>query len=76
MITFPEEPYNGQEIVDRQPDDSVVIWMYEELNNQWSHRRYGKPDEVRVIPDEQHQGKVDAAIDALQGRIKALEEKR
>ena len=52
MVTFPENPYDGQQVVDRQPDGvTVVIWRYDESLNQWSHEKYG-PVESYVFTDQ------------------------
>jgi len=42
MITFPDNPYDGQTIVDEQPDGSVVIWTYDQGKNEWTYRTYGE----------------------------------
>ena len=52
MITFPDSPPNGTEIIDRQDDGSVIIWVYNEDLNEWTYQQYGGGDPVRIFTDE------------------------
>ena len=52
MITFPEDPYNGQEVIDKQVDGSVIIWTYNEEDNEWTYERYGQQDPIRIFTDQ------------------------
>ena len=52
MITFPDSPPNGTEIIDRQNDGSVIIWVYDESKNEWTYQQYGNQDPIRVFTDE------------------------
>ena len=52
MITFPEDPYNGQEVIDKQVDGSVIIWTYDAEKNEWTYLQYGKQDPIRIFTDQ------------------------
>ncbi|MAA50621.1 MAG: hypothetical protein CMP83_10655 [Gammaproteobacteria bacterium] len=52
MITFPDSPPNGTEIIDRQDDGSVIIWTYDESKNEWTYQQYGSQDPIRIFTDQ------------------------
>ena len=52
MITFPENPYDGQEVVDRQVDGTVVIWTYNAAKNEWTYEEYGHQEAIRIFTDQ------------------------
>lgn len=52
MITFPEEPGNGQQVIDESEPNVVVIWTYNESENEWTYQRYGSQEPVRVYSDQ------------------------
>lgn len=52
MVTFPDSPPNGTEIIDRQDDGSVIIWTYNEDLNEWTYQQYGGGEPVRIFTDE------------------------
>ena len=52
MITFPDDPFNGQEVVDPQVDGSVIIWTYNEQNNEWIYQQYGEQEPIRIFTDQ------------------------
>ena len=52
MITFPDDPFNGQEVVDPQVDGSVIIWTYNEKNNEWGYQQYGEQGAIRIFTDQ------------------------
>ena len=52
MITFPEEPGNGQQVIDESEPNVVVIWTYNESENEWTYQRYGGQEPVRVYSDQ------------------------
>ena len=52
MVTFPDSPPNGTEIIDRQDDGSVIIWSYNEDLNEWTYQQYGGGEPVRIFTDE------------------------
>ena len=52
MVTFPDSPPNGTEIIDRQDDGSVIIWTYDESKNEWTYQQYGSQDPIRIFTDQ------------------------
>ena len=45
-ITFPENPYDGQQVTEIIDNASCVIWTYEAETNSWKYQIYGLPQEV------------------------------
>ena len=45
-ITFPENPFDGQQVTEIIDDASCVIWTYEAETNSWKYQIYGLPQEV------------------------------
>ena len=41
MITFPDNPYDGQVIVDEVDESNVAIWTYDASDNSWRAKEYG-----------------------------------
>lgn len=51
MITFPEDPHDGMEIIDYVDSVTVIIWTYDESLNQWTSKQFGTP-ETYVFTDQ------------------------
>ena len=45
-ITFPENPFDGQQVTEIIDDASCVIWTYRAEDNSWVYQIYGLPQEV------------------------------
>ena len=44
MIQFPEDPHDGMQLIDYVDEFTVVIWTYNEQNNQWTSKEFGTPE--------------------------------
>jgi hypothetical protein len=55
-MQFPDNPTDGQQVIQETEDDGILVWTYDKLNQQWTYKAYepnkGKPviytDEVLV----------------------------
>ena len=44
MIQFPEDPHDGMELIDYVDEVTVIIWTYNQSQNQWTYKKFGSPD--------------------------------
>ena len=51
MVTFPDNPKDGDTVVDKVDDYVVVVWTYSKDSNEWTSQRYG-PVESYVFTDQ------------------------
>ena len=51
MVTFPDNPKDGETVVDKVDDYVVVVWTYSKDSNEWTSQRYG-PVESYVFTDQ------------------------
>ena len=51
MVTFPDNPKDGETVVDKVDDYVVVVWTYSKDANEWTSHRYG-PVDAFVFTDQ------------------------
>ena len=52
MVTFPENPYDGQTIVDETGTNGVIVWTWSAENNEWTCKEYGAQGELLIYTDQ------------------------
>jgi hypothetical protein len=53
MITFPDNPTDGQAVVDKSDGNTIVIWTYNAAENQWNAEQYGAVGAAHVTYTDQ-----------------------
>lgn len=53
MITFPENPTDGQTVVDKGDGNTIVIWTYDAAENQWNAEQYGAVGAAHITYTDQ-----------------------
>ena len=52
MVTFPENPYDGQTIVDETGTNGAIVWTWSAENNEWTCKEYGAQGELLIYTDQ------------------------
>ena len=67
-ITFPENPFDGQQVTEIIDNDSCVIWTYRAEDNSWVYQIYGLPQDLiytdQVLVRDQAVAPMDGEEDA------------
>ena len=50
-ITFPENPFDGQQVTEVVDESTCVIWTYRSADNSWVYKIYGMPPNVVYTKD-------------------------